>query len=155
MPRRRTIREELAHLRKLKREAEEVGRKKKDADSQFKSHQRVCLDRMEAEEIDSLKSGGTLFSRVEKVKGYVEDRQVFVRWALEQDEGISEFLAAVDLEPDMVEEFYEAIMNTELVTYKEKGDLLNEMARAAADDVKPMPPGTNWRPDDYISQRTA
>jgi len=122
------LKDDLIYLRRLKDEAEAVGREKKKADAKFKNHQRKCLDRMEVEEVDGQRSGGYLFTAVrEKVYGQISDRSEFVKWALEND--------------------------PELVTYKEVADPLNQLVRSRLDDKQPMPPGVTFRSEDVISMR--
>src|SRR5687767_5987043 len=91
-----TLAEDLRTMRALKDTAEADGKDKKEADAAFKQHQKRCLDRMEAEEAESFRTTGYLYSVVNKVKGQIEDRAPYVRWALENDEGIQEFLDWLD-----------------------------------------------------------
>jgi hypothetical protein len=158
----KTLNEELAYLRALKDHTELAGKDKRDSDQIFKQHMAKCLERMEIEESDSFrsKSTGYLFSVVNKVKGQIEDRRPYVRWALENDPSIDEFLAkwgkcAVDddTEAEFAGDFFDAITSTSVVTYKENGDTMNQQARAHVDDGAPLPPGLTFRPDPYISMR--
>ena len=156
----KTLNEELAELRRLKDEAESSGSDKKEDDLAFKQHMFKCLERMEIEESDSFrsKSTGYLFSVVNKVKGQIEDRRPYVRWALENDPAIHEFLATFahpsPLDQEQFEDaFFSAITSTSVVTYKENGDTMNQQARAHVDDGAPLPPGLTFRPDPYISMR--
>jgi hypothetical protein len=158
----KTLNEELAYLRELKTTAENDGANKKESDKEFKQHMAKCLERMEIEECEAhrSKSTGYLFSVVNKVKGQIEDRRPYVRWALENDPAIDEFLAkwgkcAVDddTEAEFAGDFFDAITSTSVVTYKENGDTMNQQARAHVDDGAPLPPGLTFRPDPYISMR--
>ena len=159
-----TLAEDLRELRRLKDEAEASGTDKKADDAAFKRQQSRCLDRMEAEEAASFRvPNHYLFSRVDKVKGQIEDRTPYVRWALENDEGIQEFLAYMSeavadetydvkaVSDDLEQRFYDAIMGTSTVSYKEDGHIINAQARAHVDDEAPLPPGLTFRPDPYIS----
>jgi hypothetical protein len=154
-----TLAEDLRELRRLKDEAEETGREKKDSDAAFKQHQARCLNRMEAEEAKRFgdDKSGYLFTAITRVKGQIEDRAPYVRWALENDEAIQEFLnwataiASDDVLLDEVERrFYDAIMGTSTVSYKEDGHVINQQARSHVDDGAPLPPGLTFRPDPYI-----
>lgn len=156
----KTLNEELHELRRLKDLAEAEGRDKKEADAAFKQHQAHCLERMEAEESESSKTRGYLYSVVEKVKGQIEDRQPYIRWALENDPAIVEFLQWVyetcDADDGLVEfaaRFFDALTSTSTVKYKEDGNVMNQQARAHVDDGAPLPPGLTFRPDPYISMR--
>lgn len=160
-----SLKQDLVRLRIKKREAEELGRRKKYADAEFKQHQARVFERMQADDIDSMKTAGTLFSVVEKVRAAVDDRREYVRWAIANDyefqQVLSILLRIVD-EGKMISEgvqLYELLMDMmtslELVEYKEKSDALNQLVRVAIDDGNPLPPGATFRPDNYISQRSA
>lgn len=156
----RTLNEELHELRRLKDIAEAEGTEKKEADAVFKKQMEVCLHRMETEESDSSRTRGYLFTAVpDRMKGQVEDRKRYVRWALENDPGICEFLDrwTVDMHPksfpNFEGDFYAAIMGTSVVKYKEDGTVINGQARAHVDDGAPLPPGLTFRPDPYIQMR--
>jgi hypothetical protein len=154
---------ELQRLSVLKHKSERVGQYKADRTNAFKIHQDRCLDLMEAMRCKSWRNDedGTLYTRVEdRVKGQVEDRRLYIRWCLEQDEGVQEFLNDItcDRHPstqaDFVQSFYELLVNgLELVAVKEKQDRANAQARAHIDDEAPLPPGLTFRPDPYIQQR--
>jgi hypothetical protein len=158
-----TLTEELRELRLRKERAEASGRLKKEDDAAFREQQARCLDLMEAQECESYRTGGTLFSAVQdRVKGQVDDRRKFIRWALENDEAVAEFIAewgicAADGTPDAAfeEAFYDAITNTSVVKLKEDGSAVNSMAKAHIDDEAPLPPGVSFRPDPYIGQRAS
>jgi hypothetical protein len=146
---------ELKEMNRLKQEAEALVKPKQSADEAFKTQQAKCLRLMEADEADSFRTGGVLYTAIpDRMKGQVDDRSRFVRWALEQDDGIQEFIETyVDREPSAaVEAFYAAIMGTEVVTYKENGTACNSMAKAHVDDEVPLPPGLSFRPDPYIQR---
>jgi cytoplasmic iron level regulating protein YaaA (DUF328/UPF0246 family) len=157
-----TLAEDLRELRLRKDAAEAEGAEKKFADVKFKEWQAHCLNRMEAEEAESFRTTGYLYSINKRVKGQIEDRRPYVRWALENDEGIQEFLDEMedavvsqhesidDVVADLRSSFYDAIMNTSQVSYKEDGHVINQQARAHVDDEAPLPPGLTFRPDPYI-----
>ncbi len=148
-----TLAQDLQEMHRLKQVAEQHGTEKKTADAAFKQKQTLVLARMQFEDADSFRTAGVLFTAInDRVKGQVDDRRQFVRWALESDEGVEEFLDEVQIHPGDYEKFYDAIMNTELVTYKENGTACNSMAKAHVDDETPLPPGLSFRPDPYIQQ---
>lgn len=122
-----TLKDDLLELRRLKGEAEEAGRAKKKADADFKRKQARVLERMDAEEIESLRADGTLFTPTETIYGQVNDRSKFVAWALEND--------------------------PELVEHQERGELINALARRLLDDGEPFPPGLTFRTKQYVSHR--
>lgn len=156
----RTVIQDLIHLRKLKRLAVKATFAKSKADKAFKLHQMKTIDRIDAqpadERVDQIGAGGTLFSVVTKVKGHVQDRKRFVRWALQEDDAIQDFLQRwmpEGGEKAFIEDFYDAAMGTALISYKPDTTELNRMANAHVEDGEPLPPGVQWRPDSYISQR--
>lgn len=161
-----TINQEFLKLRKLKRTSLAAGKVKSKAEELFKKQQAHVLTRCEAQGIESMKTYGTLFAVVEKVKGGVEDRAEYVKYALDNDEGLQEFIAEYEMalgchyEPDhtcrrdLKENLYRAITGLAVLSLREDGALLNRLARSHVDDGIPMPPGTNCRPDPYISQTT-
>jgi hypothetical protein len=154
------LNDELTVLRSLKDTAEEIGRTKKEADQAFKQQQARCLDLAEAAQCGSWRSkdNGYLFTfETDGVKGQVEDRKLYVRWALENDEAILEFLDWISqqdgYDPKTEELFFDAIMNTSIVKYKEDGHVLNQQARTHTNDKAPLPPGATFRPDPKVSMR--
>jgi hypothetical protein len=174
----RSIEQDFVSLRKKKLEAEEAGRKSRALNTAFKQFQAKVINRIESragvpegsDPLDySMKTQGTLFSVVQKIKGDVDDRDRYVRWALENDEGIQEFLeylriqiagrsaGVLDLDSviEIEQRFYEAILGTELVEYRHKQDKLNQLVSQYIDDDMVLPPGATFRPDNYISQRSA
>ena len=152
-----SLAQDLQQLRALKDAAEKKGRAKKEADAEFKQHQYRCLARMEAEESKRFGTEDYLFTTVfDRVKGRIEDRRKYVRWALENDEAIAEFLewllddgrgAASSVIEDR---FFDAITSTSVVQYKESQMIMNQQARACLDDGAPMPPGMTFDPDPSI-----
>lgn len=161
-----SIRQDFIRLRSLDRAKKAAAEKAKLATNDFKKFQMKVLDRAEAEDTHVMGTSGTLFSVVHKVKGNVTDKKAFVRWALEQDEGIQEFLQQLvravtdaeypdDLASELVDSFYEAVMGTALVHYSADGTELNRIATAHTDNDEPLPPGVGWYPDNYVSQRAA
>lgn len=149
----------LDEMQRLKLEAEQLVKPKQKADQAFKEQQAKAMRLMEAERCDSFRTGGVLYTAIpDRMKGQVDDRSRFVRWALEQDDGIQEFLEWLDAEgrqdtaPAITERFYSAIMGTSVVRYKEDGTACNSMAKAHVDDEVPLPPGLNFRPDPYIQR---
>jgi hypothetical protein len=146
----------LARLSELKTRTEDEGRTYKTQNAEFKEHQQVCLDLMEAQKTKSFRGeDGTLFTRCEdRVKGQVEDRRLYIRYCLEQDEGVQEFLDAHATTEGFEAAFYDLLVGgLELVSVKEKQDKCNAQARAHIDDETPLPPGLTFRPDPYIQQR--
>lgn len=84
---------------------------------------------MEAEEAENHKTRGTLFSPVKKQFASIQDRDEFIKWALDND-------------PDLVQ-------------YKERSAELNALVRARLDDGEPLPPGVGFYDREYISQRAS
>lgn len=150
-----TIGQSFIKLRKLKAANVELGKRKATADQAFKKHQAWLLTRAEAEGVESMKIGGTLFSVVEKVKGQIEDRGPYVRWAMENDEGLQEFIGEHAPDEKFVEALYQVLTSLTLLTLKENTTLLNQQASEHVTNHEPLPPGLGFRPDPYISQKNA
>lgn len=125
----------LADLRKLKamKRKEEVAKKRYDKlKAERKEFEFRCLDRMEREFVESVKTGGSLYVALHEDKtvyGTIQDRAKFIEWAKENDE--------------------------ELIVEKEAGDLLNQLVRKRLDDGEPMPPGVGHYSRPYVSIRAA
>lgn len=156
-----TLADELIELRRLKDEALAAGTVKTAADAAFKQQQAAALNRMEAEQSRRFGTDEYLYTaNTDRVKGQVSDRKAYVRHELENDPAIIQFLDewTTDIAAKMDDaavrefeaEFYEAIMSTSTVKYKEDRTITNAQAKAHVDDEAPMPPGLEFRPDPYI-----
>lgn len=157
-----TLAQNLQKMRALKDAAEQVGRDKKKADEEFKKQQSVCLRRMEADEAESFRTHGYLYTAVQnKVKGRVEDRRLYVRHCLENDESVADFVRDWGpdpfADPEGAEKFeadlFDAITSTSLVQYRESQQTLNQQARSHLDDGVALPPGMTFDPDPSIQMR--
>jgi tRNA U55 pseudouridine synthase TruB len=125
-----TLAEDLAELKRLKDRATQLNREAKDAAKERDLWELHCLERMEAEEQDSTRSRGYLYSCVrDKHYAKVQDREEFVEWA--QDNA-----------PHLIR----------LVENKEQ---LNSLVKQLLDDGAEFPPGLGWYDDNYISVRKA
>lgn len=152
---------ELHKLSTYKELTENAGRIYKETGAHFKEQQTKCLDLMEADECESFRTGGTLYTRIDdRVKGQVEDRRLYLRHCLENDEAVQDFVnwaweAGNELE-GVAEKLYDLLLGgLELCVLKEKQDRCNAQARAHIDDEAPLPPGLTFRPDPYIQQRNS
>lgn len=125
----KSIQEQAADLRTLKERRDEANAEYKSLDAQFKEAQAELMQRMEDEQVEGIKQGGTNFVPTKTIYGQVQDRNEFIKWALAN-------------EPELVE-------------YKERGELINELARSLLDDGEPFPPGLSFRVKEFISQRAA
>lgn len=156
-----SLAQELKRLRALKDTAEQLGREKKEADARFKAHQQRCLQHMQAQEAESFRTNGYLYTAIDdKVKGRVEDRREYVRWALENDEAILDFMDWAETwrhRPSdfakFKQELLDSITSTSVVQYKESQMVLNQQARSHLDDGAPLPPGMTFDPDPAIQMR--
>lgn len=124
-----TLKQDLIRLRKLKGERDRDKERAAKSEEKFKTFQMRVLERMEAEEVDGLKTGGTTFSPVEQVYATVQDRSEFVAWAKATD--------------------------PELVADKERGSLLNALVRQRLDDGEELPPGIGFRTQAYVAMRNS
>lgn len=124
-----SLNQDAAALREMKLARDEAKAQYEDLDKQFKSAQAELLERMEEEGCEGTKVDGTNFVPTKTIYGQVQDRSAFVEWAQEN-------------EPELLEP-------------KERKELINELVRQKLDDGEPLPPGLNFRVQEYISQRAA
>lgn len=157
-----SLKQDLIRLRARKTEAAKASKKAKELNNDFKIMQARVLERLEREDVESLKSGGTLFSPVETFYAQIQDRSEFVKWAFGESEPITDFIdrhcVGVEGMRDagtaaQREALLSAIQETPLLQLKEHGDPLNSLVRERLDDNIPLPPGVTVRTDAYISQR--
>lgn len=124
-----TLKQDLIKLRKLKAEATALDQKAKDKKKERDMWLRRCFDRMDNEDIESLKTAENNFVRSSTEYGTVQDRDVFVAWAKENE--------------------------PELIAEKEEVGLLNGLVRARLADNQELPPGVGFYTKDNISIRKA
>ena len=115
--------------RQLKLARDEAQAQFKSLDAQYKKLQEDIIEDMEHEGVDSMKVDGINFVPAETQYGQVQDRQAFVEWAKENDE--------------------------ELIEYKERGQLVNELVRERLDNGEELPPGLTFYVRQYVGQRSA
>lgn len=122
-----TLQDDVKSLRALKAEATSADQIAKDLKSQAKAAEIAVINRMEDEDTDTIKVDGTLFVPTETTYGNVNDRALFIEWALENA--------------------------PELVEYKERPKLVNETVRECLDNNQELPPGLDFYQKQYVSQR--
>jgi hypothetical protein len=151
---------------KLTRLAE---RKKTTADAaaeaakDYKAQEHKLLELMARERQASFRPEGLSFlfrADRERVKGQVDDRGVFFDWALGEEPSLLKFIddlvAALGVDHQLTREgwtreLHEALKNLTFLKLAERQELLNRWARKNRDDKAPMPPGTAYRPDPFVS----
>jgi hypothetical protein len=116
-------------LRDLKERRDALKGDYEDADKEFKAAEFELLERMEAEDCDGIKVGGTNFVPTETVYAQIQDRSEFIEWA--------------------------EVQNDELIEPRERKALLNQFVREQLDNGKPLPPGLNFYVRRVVSQRAA
>lgn len=89
----------------------------------------ALFERMEHEDVGSIKVGTSNFVRAATTYGQVQDRSAFVTWAEENA--------------------------PELVELKERKALINEIVRQCLEDGVPLPDGLGFYLKQYVSQRAA
>lgn len=89
----------------------------------------ALFERMEHEDVGSIKVGSSNFVRATTIYGQVQDRGAFVAWAEENA--------------------------PELIESKERKALVNEIVRQCIEDKVPLPDGLGFYPKQYVSQRAA
>lgn len=122
-----TIPQEAKQLRELKHEAKEADDLARSLKAEVRRRELALKERMEEQDIDGVKVDGSSFVPTETIYGQVQDRSQFVAWAIENA--------------------------PELVEYKERGELINSLARETLDDNGEFPPGLGFRVKEYISVR--
>lgn len=126
----RTLRQDLLHTRKLKREAAEASARAKDKAEKAARFERYVIDRMDYEGVDSQKADNTSFTPSRKAYATVTDRAAFIAWAQENDEGL--------IRP----------------AEERKGDL-NSLVRRLQEDGEELPPGVNVYIKETLSMRAS
>lgn len=124
-----TLKQDLIKLAKLKREASELTAKAKKASVTRDIHIRHCFERMENEDVQSLKSSENLFVASSTEYGTVQDRSEFVTWAKDNA--------------------------PELIAEKEEAGLLNSLVRQRLADGQELPPGVGFYTKDNVAVRKA
>ena len=124
-----TLTDDAVELAELKQERDEAKAVYEDLKARHTAAQAALLDRMDDEGSEGLKANGINFVPAETPYGQVQDRSVFVDWALEND--------------------------PELVEHRERKERINELVRRHLDDGEPLPPGLGFYVRQYISQRAA
>ena len=124
-----TLKQDLIKLAKLKREASDLTGKAKKASQARDIHIRHCFERMEDEDVQSLKSSENLFVASSTEYGTVQDRGEFVQWAKENA--------------------------PELIAEKEEAGLLNALVRQKLADGQELPPGVGFYTKDNVAVRKA
>jgi hypothetical protein len=152
--------DELAKLAELRAASAEAGTTHTTSKAKLAEQQELCLGLMLQAKSKTFRhdESGILFTRNEKrVKGQVDDRRRYVRYCLEQDAGVAEFLdncAFGGDDFDVTEAFYDLLVGgLEMLSVTPKQDKANALARQHINDEAPLPPGLNFRPDPYIQQR--
>lgn len=107
-------------------------RAKGDADvykEEMDKAERALFERMEHEDVGSIKVGRSNFVRAATTYGQVQDRGAFIAWAEENA--------------------------PELVESKERKALVNEIVRQCIEDGVSLPDGLGFYVKQYVSQRAA
>lgn len=124
-----TIGQDLVKLKKLKDEAAELNARATTAKARKDEWERHCYSRMDAEEVKSTSTRGSLYVATATTMANVQDRDAFLAWAKENA--------------------------PELVIEKELGKELNALVRACLDDGKPLPEGVGFFIREGVSVRKA
>lgn len=122
-----TLAQEAAALRELKLTAAELKDAYEIAKAEADQAEIRLFERMDQEDVQSIKAGGTNFVRAETTFGTVQDRSEFITWAESN--------------------------KPELVETKERKKLVNELVRECIDNGESLPPGLGFYVNQYISQR--
>lgn len=120
---------DLDKLDQLKRDEQTARAAYEDIKRSREQWEEHCIERMEAEDVQSMKRDGVQFVMAETTFGNVQDRAEFVAWAEQNDES--------------------------LVELKERKGLINELVREKLDNGEPLPPGVGYYVRRYISRRAS
>jgi hypothetical protein len=149
---------EAAKLHDLDVKKSELGKQHDEAKREHKQQEQNLLTLLERAGLDSLRPRGLeyVFTAVDdKVKGQLEDRGPYFKWALEREPSLAEFVETscnVALsEEEFAARLHDALMNLSILKLSERQDLMNQQARKASDDEQPLPPGLGSRPVPYVS----
>ncbi len=123
----KTLTQDLITLRKLKREASELDKRQKEAAKLAKALEIKVFERMEQDEVDSVKAAGSNFVRAETVFASIQDREAFLDWAKSNDES--------------------------LVKETEESALLNQLVREKLDNGETLPDGVGFYARRYVAVR--
>lgn len=94
--------------------------------------EQALKDRMDREQVESIKSGGKLVTRNEPTPyAQVNDRAAFIEWARENDEGLLE------------------------IKERTTDGILNQLVRQRLEDKQELPPGLTFYTKGEISLRAA
>lgn len=124
-----TVTEDCQSLRELREKRDAAKSEYDDLKESYDLAERDLLERMELEEVDGHKTDGINFVPVKTTYGQVQDREEFVAWAEDHDEG--------------------------LIEMRERKSNLNELVRERLDNGEPLPPGLGFYVKEYVSQRAA
>lgn len=124
-----TLAEDSRHLASLRKRYERAAADAKVYKEEMDKAEAALFERMEHEDVGSIKVGSSNFVRAATTYGQVQDRSAFVAWAEEE--------------------------RPELVELKERKALLNEIVRECLEDGVPLPPGLGFYVKQYVSQRAA
>lgn len=126
---RRTLPQQARALRTLRKKKEDLDKKAKEAKLNYEIAERQLMERMEEEEVGSIRVAGVLFSPTRTEYAKVQDKLRFIAWAK-------------DNEPELLED-------------KPRAGLLHDLVRRRLADNEPMPPGLGYYIDEYVSQRAS
>lgn len=119
--------DDLRKLTKLRKDYKKASDKKTALYNELQAFERQVLDRMESEDVKSVKSGRNTFTAQETIYHTITDEEAFVEWAEENDEALFE--------------------------KRPRKALLNQVVRTALDDGDSLPPGLGVRVVEYVSVR--
>ncbi len=126
-----------------------------NAHKQQEQHALAAMARARQDSSRPTGVGYTFTAVTDQEKGRVTDRNVYYRWALEQEPSIQEFLDWLDTHYDggdhIRERLYEAILNLSILKVTEQQRVLNATVKACHDDERELPPGLDFEPVPYVS----
>lgn len=124
-----TITNDAKNLRELKIARDEAKAAFEALDKDYKSREAAFIERLQQEDVDSIKVDGINFVPSETIYGQVQDRSAFVEWA--------------------------KVHAPELIEDRERKQLVNGLVREHLDNGEVMPPGLSFYVKEYVSLRAA
>lgn len=124
-----TLSEDARKLGSIRKRYERAAADAKVYKEEMDKAEMALFERMEHEDVGSIKVGTSNFVRAATTYGQVQDRSAFVAWAEENA--------------------------PELIESKERKALVNEIVRECLEDGRPLPEGLGFYVKQYVSQRAA
>lgn len=150
-----SLADELEKLRTLYEAKTAAAAAAAEAGKQHKAQEQAALTAFKRERQESARPAGlgyTFTAVNDKERGYVSDRNLYYRWALEQEPSLEEFFERYgDNRWGFRDDLFDALLNLSILKLAESQRTLNATVKRCHDDEQPLPPGVDFEPVPYIS----